>query len=374
MKKTAALLFSALLALLLPAHAAPRADVMFINVGRADAALVELSFDGDVTRRYLIDTGTKASVPRLLAVLNQRGVRRLDGVFLTHSHADHVGGLMQVLRHVETEAVYCASIGESNKKGLHKTGEAARKAGAEPVFLRAGDSVPAGRTAFKVLGPLVLNPDNDNDNSLVLRLEAGGKVFLFTGDMQFPEENTLLSAGTDVKADVLKVGNHGNPDATGEAFARAVSPALAVIPTDTLEDHNSANPRVFEALRPAAVLVTEQAAAGVLVSAENGKLTHALLSPEKLPGDVRVTADRDKQTVTVSGEADLSGWMLVAEKSGELFVFPNGAKVTNGAPVIVGGRGAYAFENADFMRRKKTEAVALYDAAGLMRDRVLIGK
>ena len=99
-----------------------------------------------------------------------------------------------------------------------------------------------------MLAPLEKNSEDDNDNSLVMMLHANGKRVLLTGDMQFAEEKTLLASGADISADILKVGNHGNPDATGESFAKAVSPKISVISTDTSVDEDSANERVFDAL------------------------------------------------------------------------------------------------------------------------------
>ncbi|MEZ4628590.1 MAG: hypothetical protein R2912_11080 [Eubacteriales bacterium] len=52
----------------------------------------------------------------------------------------------------------------------------------------------------------------------MLRFDYGGKSFLFTGDMQFAEEQEIIASGAVLKSDVLKVGNHGNPDATGDDF------------------------------------------------------------------------------------------------------------------------------------------------------------
>ena len=74
------------------AQASPASPVraLFINVGKADAALLML---GD--QRYLIDTGTEASLDALLKALTGFGVTRLDGVVITHIDSDHepdVGG------------------------------------------------------------------------------------------------------------------------------------------------------------------------------------------------------------------------------------------------------------------------------------------
>lgn len=237
-------------------------SVLFLNVGKADAALIEIG-----GHAYLIDTGTKKAADTLLAALSARGVTKLDGVFLTHTHADHIGGFKTIAETLPIEQMYRASISENKKDGENKIDNLSEKNGVPLTQLFAGQTVPlADGLSFEVLGPRVYNADDDNDNSLVLRLAAYGKTFLFTGDMQFAEERTLLDAGSPLAADVLKVGNHGNPDATSEEFAQAVSPSLAVISTDTHEDTDSANLRVRQALAMAEIRVTENVSTGILVT------------------------------------------------------------------------------------------------------------
>ena len=66
---------------------APALSLLAINVRKADALLLRCG-----NSAYLIDAGSKDSSETLLSVLREEGVTRLDGVILTHTHADHVGG------------------------------------------------------------------------------------------------------------------------------------------------------------------------------------------------------------------------------------------------------------------------------------------
>ena len=266
--------FAAMLVVFLspPALAATEQGVLFLNVGDADAALV---LTGD--KAFLVDTGRKKTADRVLDALNTMGITELEGVFITHSHSDHVGGLKEIAKSMPIGTVYCAAIDEQNKDGEMKTPKAIRKAGHEPVLLQAGQQVQAGDALFEVLGPLVEDVNDDNDNSLVLRLSMQGTTFLLTGDMQMMEEHTLLKAGVALSADVLKVGNHGNRDATTPAFVRAVQPSLAVISADTTQDSNSAHPQVMKTLSPARVLVTQQARVGIWVKVQAGELSATLV-------------------------------------------------------------------------------------------------
>ena len=62
------------------------------------------------------------------------------------------------------------------------------------------------------------------------------KSFLFTGDAGKESERDIISAGFDVKADVLKVGHHGSKTATSQAFLNKIQPLYAVISVG--EDRN----------------------------------------------------------------------------------------------------------------------------------------
>lgn len=311
----------------------PDVAVTVINVGYGDAILVQLG-----GQSFLIDTGEKQAGLALLRALALRGVKSLDSVFLTHMHNDHIGGLETAAQRYEIGTLYAAGISQNREKA----DKLAAKRGLKLTRLSAGDTVKTESGAvFEVLGPVVFNAEDDNDNSLVLRLEAGGLVWLFTGDMQFDEEQSLMKAGTDLKADVLKVGNHGNPDATSKKFAKAVSPAAAVISTSTEKDDDSANPRVIAALGGADIFVTQDFALGVLLTAKGGVLTVEDPQPQAAGVSVSLDIDTDAQTVTLTGDrdTDLSGWLIWSEKGGELFVFPQGSVLKAGRPLTVACRG-----------------------------------
>lgn len=243
--------------------------VIFINAGKADAALVQVE-----NKDYLIDTGKKESVDAIKAALESQEVTQLDGVFLTHTHGDHIGGLKKLSKVYPIQKVYSAEISMNDTNGTNRIDSLVTELGLNQTKLVASDKVQiTDQVAFEVLGPITYDPNDDNDNSLVLRLSINNKVFLFAGDMQFAEEKSLLFDGVDLKADVLKVGNHGNPDATSADFARAVSPEIAVISTDTSVKKNSASKRVQELFQESQLYLTQDFNLGIKITiSEEGKL------------------------------------------------------------------------------------------------------
>lgn len=263
-----------LAAVLLLAGACARAEetvqALFINVGKADAALFLL---GD--QRFLVDTGTKDSYDQLERVLTAYGVTRLSGVVITHTDKDHVGGLKKLLKSdIAVDRVYAGTLHSEKSLEDHPVYEAAEKYGAPLTWLSAGETVAlADGCAFHVLGPLSQDDEEENNNSLVLRLTTPQGDMLLTGDMELAEESELIEAGLISQAAVLKVAHHGNEDATGWQFVLLARPQWAVISTSSVEKPETPSSKVLSRLKDvkANVAVTQDAEVGILVTLEDGQ-------------------------------------------------------------------------------------------------------
>lgn len=250
--------------LALPVSAEERCSVLFINVGKGDAALI--SAEGT---NVLIDAGPKAQSEQVLKALAYSGAERLDAVILTHTDKDHSGGLKKLLKAgVQADALYRGAFRERTADG-HPAEEAGEKYSIPVELLAAGDVLSlTDRITLTVLGPLAEDPGDEDNNSLVLRLETPWGSALFTGDMKLEAERLLISTGAVGSADVLKVAHHGQKDATGQSFVSLVKPSVAVISTDISEDHDSADAKVISRLWDAGakVLITQDAEIGWMVT------------------------------------------------------------------------------------------------------------
>ncbi|MBP3646639.1 MAG: MBL fold metallo-hydrolase [Clostridia bacterium] len=275
LKKKFLLLITAVFLLVsacVPAVAQSNVSALFINVGKADAILL---FLGD--ERYLIDSGTKDAHDQLMRVLDTYDVNHLDAVFITHTDKDHAGGLKKLFKAgITTDRIYTSAFYREVDLDDHRTYEAAEKYDIPLNWLRSGDEITVGDgSVFKILGPMTEDPDSDNNNSLVMRLETKEGSMLLTGDMELPEEAELMQAGLIAPADVLKVAHHGEDDATSLAFAIAVSPEWSVISTSTAEEPDTPDQKVITRLMQAgsSVAVTQDAEVGILITLLSGKVT-----------------------------------------------------------------------------------------------------
>jgi competence protein ComEC len=77
--------------------------------------------------------------------------------------------------------------------------------------ISADDHVQFGSMTWTWLHPPAdVDFARDNDSSMVVRIEAGGRRILLCGDIQQDAIGQLMRAGVDVKADVLELPHHGS--------------------------------------------------------------------------------------------------------------------------------------------------------------------
>lgn len=350
-----------------------------VNVGKADALLLQM---GETT--YLIDTGTAESWGALSRALKTLNITHLNGVLVTHTDKDHAGGAMALATSsIAVDGWYAPRYYADVKESKHPAVRAAAVCGQSVTWLAGGDSLPLDGGKLTVLGPLQYF-EKENCNSLVLLAEGGGGSMLLTGDMEFPEENTLLDANLIPRCTVLKVANHGESDACSDRLVQAVRPELAVISTNTAEEPDTPANRVLKALKSvgARIAQTQHASAGVRVILHGGKGTMDLMQytdelPPAASGVKILSKDVKDDTITLQNTADasvdVSGWFLYSDKGGEIFVLPAGTVLEAGKTLRISSYssdhpGDLVWPDTKVWHKSKDDEARLYDVYGRLMD------
>jgi competence protein ComEC len=203
-----------------PQPAQGEAWITTFDVGQGLAVLVRtqsraLLYDAGPAYGTESDSGARVVVP----ALRGEGIPRLDLVVLSHQDSDHVGGALSVLETFEVGAL-ASSLGDAHPlNGLAPStrmcarGERWEWDGVRFEFLHP----VAGRVAAR-----------RNDRSCVLRVMAGGRSMLLTGDIERSAELEL--ALREVKSDILLVPHHGSRTSSSPQFIAAVAPGVAIVP------------------------------------------------------------------------------------------------------------------------------------------------
>lgn len=237
--------------------------VHFIDVGQADAAILQCDDD-----TMIIDGGNVADSSLIVAYLKKLNIDNIDYMICTHAHEDHVGGLSAPLSVMPVGAVYAPAT-ESDSKAYQTFKQKVADTNTEIMHPINYETFPLGSAKVEILASPT-NTDNLNNTSIILKVTHGNKSFLFTGDAEREEEQTLLYKGL-LKSDVLKVGHHGSDTSTSYPFLREVMPEYAVISVGKGNSYGHPTEAVLSRLRDADVKVYRTDLQGDIIMSSDGE-------------------------------------------------------------------------------------------------------
>ncbi len=278
------------------------AQITFINVGNGDAILVEVPDRNYREGRFvmLIDGGSNENAEyeetvtgriRAAEYLEQKGIGHIDIMVCTHIHEDHTCGLLPAAKKWMPEELWQPFPMETVSMMKYLWMKAETESGNKFIaalndfhelttYVKENGGKVLQKTPFmgrgervEVLGPSAaaleretewmkelygaghteLLPEMDrymNSASLLLRFTCGGKTFLFTGDT---EKDCYKDCMEKIRADVFKVGHHGQKNSLSREVLQAVSPEAAVICVSSDRRYESGSPVVLQMLAEAGV-------------------------------------------------------------------------------------------------------------------------
>lgn len=250
--------------------------ITFFDVEQGDCALVEFD-DG---REILIDGGPPGNITfSVLPYLHARGLEHIDAVVMTHSDADHVGGLRELQKVMDFGSIYIPYA--TFTSNLHREFIThAESVGTPVVLLSHGDTIPEF-PEFRVLWPDTISVStagslfvDPNEASIVLMLEHGESQVLFTGDIAIPTENKIAEIA-DLECDIVKVPHHGSKYSSGEVLIQRTTPMLSVVSVGAKNRFGHPSERVIEdyTLAGSEVIRTDSIGA-VIVSINRGEIAY----------------------------------------------------------------------------------------------------
>lgn len=192
-----------------------------LDVGQGQAIL--LQSEG---KTYLVDCGgdyDEDTADIVAETLLSQGIRRLDGIALTHYDGDHSGGVQYLLTRIDTNLLLLpysndeAGVGER----LRQLVDGGSVAVMEDTVLSFGGA------KLTLFAPISYNSGNESSMSVLFQTE--NCAILITGDMGADGERLLMKYHELPQVDVLVVGHHGSKYSTSEELLQTVMPTYAFI-------------------------------------------------------------------------------------------------------------------------------------------------
>jgi competence protein ComEC len=201
----------------------------FFDVGQGDMEMIQTPGN----KRIIIDGGPNESAISKIDKVVPFYDRKIDAIILTHPHADHLVGLISLLKNYEVKSLYFTGVTHNTSEYLEFL-KLVKEKNIEVHVVKSGDYIELDNNIrLSFLFPMKdisdEKTDNLNDTSIVARLTWGEESALFMGDLESDGQDELLESGKYVNSDLIKIAHHGSNDSANQKFIDAVSPEIALI-------------------------------------------------------------------------------------------------------------------------------------------------
>jgi competence protein ComEC len=269
--------------------------VDFLDIGQGDSILIR-SPEG---KAALVDAGpSKDGASRLL---KQKGVSAIDIVIVSHHHSDHYGGMDQVIRNFKPR-YFMASGSSHTTKGYLKLLQTVKTEGITAVEPTSKPrKIELGSVLLTVFPQPRYNHEEENNNSIGIRLEYGDFSVLLTGDSETDERRWWMAHNASLIRDctILKLAHHGSRNGTDQGWLDMVQPEAAVASLGAGNDYGHPHSETISLLRRNNVPFLRTDLRGTITIVSNGK-TWNLVSP----GLARRSRSRGGETVAAGTSDD----------------------------------------------------------------------
>ncbi len=271
--------------------------VHFIDVGQGDSIFIEYA-----GKNMLIDAGENNMGSTVSALLNEQGASSLDYVVATHPHADHIGGLLTILNEYP--------VGQFIDSGYPHTSQTYEDVLTTidtkniPFHIaERGENIDLDPgIEIQVLNPGKKQSEDLNENSVVLKIIDKDVSFLFMGDAGLEAEASIMAAGYEVDADILKVGHHASTSGSGQSFISAVSPEISIIEVGADNDYGHPHAETLQRLLSISTVYRTDDHGTITITTDGS--TYTVTTKKTDPSKTSTTSTVTKDTIITTSTPD----------------------------------------------------------------------
>lgn len=246
--------------------------IWFLNVGQGDATLIKTP----ANHYFLIDGGPSGQVVNELGKVLPFWQRKIDAVLLTHPQADHMSGLIEVMKRFQVERILINPI----KNDTAEWREFFQVIRDKQILIRhfwQSELLVDNEIIIQALWPPVEKlgiPAADselNSLSLVSLLKFGNFRALLLGDSELGLENPALEFFPWQKVDLMKIPHHGSKNAVSRQSLSKLLPKLGIISAGKGNSYNLPNKETIEFLEKSNVRVLRTDQSGTIEVVSDGR-------------------------------------------------------------------------------------------------------
>lgn len=214
-------------------------NILFFDVGQADCELIICN-----GQTLLIDAGNNKDGEKIVNAIRGLGIAKLDYVIGTHVHEDHTGGMSYIIDSFDIGNFYLPYNTTSTTNFYKRLLTSLTNKELEITQANVGDKFQVGEAICEIMSVDNSEPENINEESIVVELSYGSQKYLFMGDAE--KVNEEKREWNDV--DVLKVGHHGSNTSSSQKFLNQVLPEISIISVGEENSYGLPKDKIIERL------------------------------------------------------------------------------------------------------------------------------
>lgn len=214
-------------------------NILFFDVGQADCQLIISN-----GQTLLIDAGNSRDGEKIVNAIRGLGISRLDYVVGTHVHEDHTGGMSYIVDSFDIGTFYLPYNTTSTTNFYKKLLTSLTNKNMTITEANIGDKFNVGETNCEIMSVDNSEPENINEESIVIEMSFGTQKYLFMGDAEKVNEDKRQ--WNDI--DVLKVGHHGSNTSSSQKFLEQVLPEISIISVGKDNSYGLPKDKILERL------------------------------------------------------------------------------------------------------------------------------
>ena len=203
-----------------PAPVGESVRVTFLDVGQGDAVLIQSPEGQDA----LVDAGWSSPLTSLRAL----DVDELELLVATHPHADHIGGIADVINAIPVR--FYMDNGQTHTTATYQNLASTLEQQTDITYLIAEPrSISLGSVGIEVLPLLPVASTDFNNRSIGLVVRYGEFAAFLSGDSEVEELSFWTQQDVVPDVTVLKAPHHGSDDGFTSEFLEDSEPEVIAI-------------------------------------------------------------------------------------------------------------------------------------------------